>query len=187
MKKVIITAAVTMFIMVGCIKSNLNDIITGTKNNTAPDYWLKFENAANGRSNYINSLNLQAGAAASAAWSIKQSSLQLRVGHKEQLPGLPVILYTTVDFPHATKPENIVGTYEFPIANQRLTLQMIEITGSDTIRRAQPDSGMVEVQYDPATKTLNGKFVDILFRQPLAGQYIIDRLTGKFKHISLEK
>jgi hypothetical protein len=187
MKKVIIATAATMLFMAGCIKSNLNDIITGTKNNTAPDYWLKFENGGTGRSNFISSLNLQAGGKASAAYSIKVSSLQLRVGHTEQLPGIPSILYTTVDFPSFTKPADIAGTYEFPVANQKLNLQMIEITGTDTIKRAQPDSGRLEIKYDVATKTLNGRFNDILFRQFVAGQYVMDRLSGKFKHISLEK
>lgn len=187
MKKVIIAAVATLFFMTGCIKSNLNEIITGTKNNTAPDYWLKFENAANGRSNFISSLNLQAGGKASAAYSIKVSSLQLRIGHTEQLPALPVILYTTVDFPYFTKPEDIVGTYEFPGANNRINLQMTEITGIDTIKRMLPDSGRLVINYDLATKTLNGNFENIFFRQYLAGQYAMDKLSGKFKHISLEK
>jgi hypothetical protein len=187
MKKLIITAAATMLFMAGCIKSNLNDIITGTKNNTAPDYWLKFENSATGRSNFISSLNLQAGGKASAAYSIKVSSLQLRVGHTEQLPGIPTILYATVEFPSFTKPEDIAGDYEFPGANQILSLLMIEITGTDTIKRALPDSGRLEINYDRVTKTLNGKFDDIHFYQLVTGSYVKDRLSGKFKHISLEK
>jgi hypothetical protein len=186
MKKVIIAAA-TLFFMTGCIKSNIDEIITGTKNNTAPDYWLKFENAANGHSNYISSLNLQPGGKASAVYSIKVSSLQLRVGHTEQLPGLPAILYTTVDFPSFTKPEDIVGIYEFPGANNTISLQMIEITGIDTIKRILPDSGRLVINYDLATKTLNGTFENIFFRQYLTGQYAMDKLSGKFKHISLEK
>lgn len=71
-------------------------------------------------------------------------------------------------------------------ANQNISLQLTHITGGDTTRRSLPDSGRLEIKYDTITKTLNGEFKDIHFRQYSAGKYFTDRLSGKFKHVSLE-
>lgn len=187
MKKNLFIAAIIFITMMGCVKTNLDEIITNTKNNTAPDYSLGFENAVTEKSCFVQSLNLQPGANAAAAYSVKGTTLQLRVGHTEPLPGLPSILFVTMEFPSFTKAEDIAGFYKFPEANQAVVFKMTQITGSDTLRRMLPDSGRVEIKYHTATKTLNGKFENIFFRQTLAGQSFMDKLSGKFKHVALEK
>jgi len=185
MKKEMFFAIVMPLFMTGCIKTNVNEIIANTKSNTSPDYSLQFENAIKGRTNYTQSLNLDPGASA-AAYTIKASMLQLRVGHTEPTAGIPMVLYVRMNFPSFTKPESIAGTYKFPEANQNISLQLTEIIGGETTSRSLPDSGNVEIKFDATTKTLNGKFNDIQFRQSLAGRYFPDRLSGKFNHVSLE-
>jgi hypothetical protein len=191
MKKIII-AACTICFFSGCVKTNLKEIIENTKKDTRPDYWLSFTHREKGRGYNQAALNLNDAGELAAGYSIKANTLKLRIGYLHTRPVIPPgyapgNLYTIVYFPFASRPEDIVGEYPFPVANSTISFNMFYAVNGDTTRRVMPDYGTLEVQYDAATKTLYGKLRNITFRQPQLGNEVADKLIGRFHHIPFEQ
>jgi hypothetical protein len=183
MKKIITTLAV-FAMLTGC-ENNIDEIIDGTKNNTAPDYSLRYYNAERKIAYAQHALNIPGANELSAMYTIKNRFLQLRIGYMQPWPNMDN-LYTIISFPASTRPEEIVGIYEYPAANSIAQLLMIHAVNGDTTRRTTPDGGKLEVRYNVETKTLYGKLDNISFNRHIQSVDSMDVLKGKFNHVPYE-
>lgn len=184
MKKIIVPLLAAMLLAACSKTTNIDEIITNTNNNTAPDFSISFKNCKTGLGYLLGpSLNTP-GLATAASWQIKSSMVRLEIGKpgiiQQQWFGN---LWVVIDFPGAKTPEDITGTYDFPGANNKVEFTMYHVLNGDTLVRKTPDFGKLEINFDASTKTLNGKAIKFMYMQPSVNPFVGDQLDVKFKHV----